>query len=51
MEIQIQIEKNLVTEEVIGTEVSEESNPDLIIGEIISYNTITGIAICELEEK
>ena len=28
MEIQIQIEKNLVTEEVIGTEVSEESNPD-----------------------
>lgn len=51
MEIQIQIEKNLVPEEIIGTKVSEEGNPDLIIGEIVSYDTITGIAMCELIEK
>lgn len=51
MEIKIQIEKNLIPEEVIGTEVCEENNADIVIGEIISYDTITGIAICELNEK
>ena len=51
MEIKIQLEKNLVSEEVIGTSVSEENNSDLIIGEIISYDTFTGIATCELNEK
>ena len=50
MEIKIQLEKNLITEEIVGTKVSEENNVDLVIGEIISYDTITGIAICELDE-
>lgn len=48
MEIKIQIEKNLITEQVIGSLVSDQKNPDLILGKIISYDTITGIAICEL---
>ena len=51
MEIKIQLEKNLIPEDIIGTKVSEENNVDLIIGEIISYDTITGLAICELNEK
>ena len=51
MEIKIQIEKNLIPEEIIGTEVSEENNIDEIIGEIISYDTITGIAVCEMNDK
>jgi hypothetical protein len=51
MEIKIEIEKNLEPEDVIGILVSEENNKDLIIGEIISYDTITGIAVCELHEK
>ena len=50
MEIKIQIEKNLITEEVIGSLVSDQNNIDIIIGEIISYDTITGIAICEIDE-
>ena len=36
MEIQIQIEKNLVPDVVVGTLVSEESDFNLIIGKIIS---------------
>jgi hypothetical protein len=50
MEIKIQLDSNLIVEEVIGTYVSEE-NSNIIIGEIISYDEITGIAICELYEK
>ena len=48
-EIKIQLEKNLIPEEVITSLVSEEDS-DSIIGEIISYNSITGIAICKLYE-
>ena len=51
MEINIQIEKNLIPEEVVGTSVSNENNIDLIIGEIISYDTITGIAVCNIYKK
>ena len=51
MEIQIQIEKNLNTESVIGVYVSDEVNPDEIIGEIVSYDCFTGIAICNIYEK
>jgi len=51
MQIKIQLDKNLIPEEVIGSLVSDEINVELIIGEIISYDTITGIAICELEER
>jgi hypothetical protein len=51
MEIKIQLEKNLDPDEVIGILVSDETNIDLILGEIISYDTITGIAVCELNEK
>lgn len=50
MEIKIQIEKNLLEEDVIDTMVSEENNPDLIIGKILSYDAESGIAICELYE-
>ena len=51
MEINIKIEKNLIPDEVIGTLVSDEDNVDIIIGEVVSYDTITGIAVCELYEK
>lgn len=51
MEIKIQLEKNLISDDIVGTDVSEDNNPDLIIGEIISYDTITGIAVCEINEK
>jgi hypothetical protein len=51
MEINIQIEKNLIPEQVIGTSVSDENNKNFIIGEIISYDTITGIAVCEIYEN
>lgn len=47
MEIKIQLEKNLISEDIIGTLVSEESS-DSIIGEVIDYDTITGIAVCKL---
>ena len=50
MEIKIQLEKNLIPENVIGTPVSEY-NSDEIIGEIISYDIFTGIAVCLLNEK
>ncbi len=50
MEIKIQLDSNLIVEEVIGTYVSEE-NSNIIIGEIVSYDETTGIAICELYEK
>jgi len=50
MEIKIQLEKNLIPEDVIGTPVSEE-NKNEILGEIISYDTFTGIAVCLLNEK
>jgi len=49
MEIKIQLEKNLISEEIVGTFVSEDTNTDIIIGEIISYDTITGIAVCEIK--
>jgi hypothetical protein len=51
MEINIQIEKNLIPEEIVGTPVSDENDIELIIGEIISYDTITGIAVCDIKEK
>jgi hypothetical protein len=51
MEIQIQLDNNLVTEDVIGVYVSDETDTDEIIGEIIDYDSITGIAICKLYEK
>jgi len=48
-EIKIQLEKNLITEDVISSLVSEEDS-ETIVGEIISYNAMTGIAICKLYE-
>ena len=48
MEIQIQLEKNLIKEDVIGAIVAEENNIEEIIGEVISYDSITGMAICKL---
>ena len=39
-----------IEEDVIDTMVSEENNPDLIIGKILSYDAESGIAICELYE-
>ena len=51
MEIKIQLERNLVSEIIIGSHVLEDKNLELDIGEIISYDSITGIAICELYEK
>jgi len=50
MEIKIQLDKNL-SDDIIGVEVSEDSNPDVVVGKIISYNAETGIAICELNKK
>jgi len=50
MEIKIQIEKNLIPEDVIGTLVSDEDT-NTIVGEVISYDTIAGIAVCELYEN
>ena len=50
MEIQIKLDSNLIAEDVIGAYVSDEINPDIIIGEIISYDDATGIAICKLNE-
>jgi len=50
MEFKIQLEINLLPDEVIGSHVSDESKNE-IIGEIISYDTITGIAICKLYKK
>lgn len=50
MEIRIQLEKELIIEDVMGTLVSEDESSN-IIGEIISYDTNTGIAICELYKK
>ena len=51
MEIKIQLEKNLLLENVIGTPVSEENDIDTIIGEIVSYDNNTGIAVCTINEK
>jgi hypothetical protein len=51
MEIKIQLEKNLLIEDVIGTPVVDEKDIDIILGEVISYDTITGIGICSLKEK
>lgn len=51
MEIQIQLENNLIIEDVIGVYVSDETNIEEIIGEIIDYDSITGIAICKLYEN
>ena len=54
MEIKIKIEQNLIPDDVIGTKVSEyaeNDNVESIIGEVISYDTITGIAICELYDE
>ena len=48
MEIKIQLDLNLIEEDIIGTLVSDE---DCIIGEIISYDSTTGIAICSLYEE
>ena len=50
MEIKIQIGENLVSDNIIGILVSKE-NSEIIIGEIVSYDTLTGIAICELYEN
>lgn len=51
MEIQIKLDKNLISDDVVGAFVSDENNVEKIIGEIISYDSITGIAICKLDEK
>lgn len=51
MEIQIQLEKNLNSEDIIGVLVSSETNIEEIIGEIVYYDGITGIAICKLYEN
>ena len=51
MEIQIQLEKNHNSENIIGVLVSDETNIEEIIGEIIDYDSTTGIAICKLYEK
>jgi hypothetical protein len=51
MEIRIQIEKNLILEEVVGTSVCDDNDLDTIIGEVISYDTISGIAICNMYKK
>lgn len=50
MEIKIQLEKNLLAENVIDTLVSEENEPEIVIGKVLAYDTTTGIAICELYE-
>jgi len=51
MKIKVQLEKNIKRDEIISetniTLVSDDTS-DLIIGEIISYDTKTGVAICEL---
>ena len=47
MNIKIQIDTNLETEDVIGTMVSDDLICE-IIGEVISYDKISGLAICEL---
>lgn len=47
MEIKIQIDKNLSEIDVIGALVSQENSDD-IIGEIISYDSVSGIALCQL---
>lgn len=49
MEIKIQIDKDLYTNCVVGTLVSNENND--IIGEIILYDPNTGIAICKLYKE
>jgi hypothetical protein len=51
MEIKIQIQKDLIPDDVIGTPVSDENDISKIIGEIVSYDTITGIAVCEINKK
>jgi len=51
MEIRIQLEKNLLEESVIGSPVFDDDNLDILVGEIISYDTITGIGVCLLQEK
>lgn len=51
MEIKIQLRKNLELNDVIGAIVSDECNEEIIIGEVISYDAFTGIAICKLNEK
>jgi len=50
MDIRIQLEKDLIVEDVVGTLVSEDESSN-IIGEIIYYDEITGISICELYKK
>ena len=50
MEIKIQLEKDLILEDVITTLVSDEDT-HTIVGDIINYDPITGIAICKLYEK
>ena len=50
MEIKIQLDKNLLLEEVIGTLVCEEDS-DVIIGEIILYDSLSGISTCKLYDK
>jgi hypothetical protein len=51
MEIRIQIEKNLILEEVVGTSVCADNDLDTIIGEVISYDNISGIAVCRMHKK
>jgi len=50
MEIKIQLDKDMVEENVIGTLVAEEDS-DNIVGEIKSYDQNSGVAICQLYEK
>lgn len=51
MKIKIQIDKYLYTNYVVGTLVADEIDKDVIIGEIISYDPNTGIAICKLYKE
>jgi hypothetical protein len=49
MEIKIQLDKNII-EHVIGTLVCEQDSDDAA-GEIISYDKISGVAICKLYDN
>lgn len=51
MEIQIQLEKDLLLESVINVKVYEGENIDKPIGEVISYDPLTGVAICNMNEN
>lgn len=51
MEITIQLEKDLSSDDVLGTPVVSQDNIDHILGEIISYDANTGKAVCLMNEE